>query len=240
MVGIVNEMSLFRFKKFILEQDDEVFPLGTDAMVLGSLATCPGKSVLDIGTGTGVLSLMIAQRFTNVERIIAIDSNSEAARLAAINFQQSDFDIKPQAQHCKLEEFQTGPASFDLIITNPPFHLESLKAKSLMQKQAKHGDWDFFRILFKNSSFWLTESGRLAMIVAYYDKSRIIDIATEHELNVIKAVAIRPSADKKNLRCVLEFAKTKQNYTEDQLILMDSRGYTSSFKQLTRDFYLNH
>src|SRR5690606_12434210 len=113
-------MKPFRFKKFTVQQHKEVFRVGTDGVLLGALADCSGaKHILEVGTGTGLVALMTAQR-NSTSDITAIDVNPVAAELAVKNFSESSFGHRMRAMHCDYKTFDTQK-KFDLIISNPPY-----------------------------------------------------------------------------------------------------------------------
>ena len=130
-------MSGFRFKQFAVEQDDVAMKVGTDGVLLGAWADCNGaKRILDIGTGTGVIALMLAQRNAEAE-VQAVEIDETATRRARSNFDLSPWAERLTVENCAVQEF--APAEkFDLIVSNPPYFVDSLLPPDAKRSTARH------------------------------------------------------------------------------------------------------
>jgi len=130
-------MSIFRFKQFVVDQTESTMKVNTDGVLLGAMASAAGPGrILDIGTGTGVIALMLAQRFPSA-RVEAIEVDALAAKLAGENFIRSTFATRISAQAVALADFQPMEA-FDLIVSNPPFFLHALKSRDYRKRVSRH------------------------------------------------------------------------------------------------------
>src|SRR5574343_1824554 len=132
--------STFAFKQFVIKQDLCAMKVGTDAVLLGAWVNIEkSKKILDIGTGTGIISLMLAQK--SEAEITAIDIDKQAVDQAIINFKESKFSSRIQAKHCSFREFyENNTEKFDLIVTNPPYFVDSLKSSDTTRSAARHAD----------------------------------------------------------------------------------------------------
>src|SRR6476661_1775560 len=160
-------MSLFHFKQFVIDQEKCPMKINTDGVLLGALTNISNtKLICDIGTGTGVIALMLAQR--NHDAIIdAVDIDYKAVDTASINFSNSLFHERLYAHHHSFTEyFEMHPdRQYDLIVSNPPFFLNSLKSPEAATNLAKHTNQDFFIDLLRIATMHLTEYGSLSIIV---------------------------------------------------------------------------
>lgn len=231
--------STFRFKKFAVDQDKRVFPVGTDAILLGALASVQGTTCLDIGTGSGIVALIVAQRSESIEKILAIDVNPEATALATRNFRNSPWKRRLKAQLTALEELRLPAKSVDLIVSNPPFFIEALTPDDELRRASKHTKWEFFEMLFSKSHSFLNSSGRLSLIAPFIYKATLIEMAGNSGLHVIREVDIRPTTNKGYHRTVFEFSKTVRNPVHESLVIMESGSYSGEFRFLTGELYLD-
>src|SRR5690554_2504372 len=145
-----NRSSVFRFKQFEVDQRDCPMKINTDGVLLGAIAgSVHGRGqFLDIGTGTGVIAMMLAQRYPEA-RVDAIEIDQGAAFRAAANFKDSPFSDRLTVNHVALESFKTRPETYDLILSNPPFFMDSLKNPDQRKSVARHADPLFFQTLFR-------------------------------------------------------------------------------------------
>lgn len=244
---------LFRFKQFEVDQQHCAMKINTDGVLLGALAELPlpGKGapqILDVGTGTGVISLMLAQRFSNAS-IDAIDIDLPAATQAKENFNSSPFHHRLHAQHLDLRDFGTPQSTFnraehfDLIVSNPPFFLNSLKNPDARKQQARHADTDFFQVLLHTSQNYLHETGSLQLILPPALAETLADTALNH-YSFLEARHIRIysfATDAKPIRHILQLQKAAHTLpaTPDQLIIYDAPGaYSRAYRSLLSDFFL--
>lgn len=231
---------MFYFKQFSVEDSSSPMKVGTDGVLLG--AWCPTKenvSILDIGTGCGVISLMLAQRINNAT-IKAIDIDKGAIENAKQNFELSKWNNKLTAIECPIQLFsQITSEKFDIIVSNPPFFVESLKSNKNHRNLARHTDSLPFETLIENVSYLIKDDGIFACILPYNEGYRFIDIANKHNLfcsNIIH-IANKPSHTVKRILFVL--SKT-ENYTMESPTLFirnEDNTYSNEYLQLTKDFY---
>ena len=231
---------MFNFKQFSVEDSSSPMKVGTDGVLLG--AWCPTKenvSILDIGTGCGVISLMLAQRINNAT-IKAIDIDKGAIENAKQNFELSKWNDKLTAIECPIQLFsQITSEKFDIIVSNPPFFVESLKSNKKHRNLARHTDSLPFEALIENVSYLIKDDGIFACILPYNEGYRFIDIANKHNLfcsNIIH-IANKPSHRVKRILFVL--SKT-ENYTMESPTLFirnEDNTYSKEYLELTKDFY---
>lgn len=225
----------FKLKYFDIVQSNDVFKIGTDAMVLGawlSLNFNP-KTILDIGTGTGILSLMMAQKFPDA-RITAFDANPEAVLLSRNNFKSSSLGLNIESHLSDFKIFKSQ-IKFDVIISNPPYFVNSMKAKNQVDFSAKHLDMDDLRALFGCIKNNLSEYGIAAIIHPFDEKFQLM--ATEFGLFLVKQLQVYGTVGKLVRQCsCFTFQNQKTEITE--LVLRDEKGaYTQEYRQITEEFH---
>mgnify|MGYP001214805322 CR=1 FL=1 len=169
---------MFHFKEFSVLQDKAAMKIGTDAVLLG--AWCPVNnnpfSVLDIGAGTGILSLMLAQR-TNAQQIDSLEIDDEAYQQCVENFENSKWNDRLFCYHAGLDEFIEEPEdTYDIIISNPPFYSENYKTQNSQRDLARFKDALPFEDLVKAADLLLSENGIFAVIIPYKEEEKFIKI----------------------------------------------------------------
>ncbi|QCX53322.1 tRNA1(Val) (adenine(37)-N6)-methyltransferase [Elizabethkingia sp. JS20170427COW] len=226
-------MKKFRFKQFEISQSPQVFRVGTDGVLLGASATIHSfRKALEIGTGTGLISLMLAQRNPELT-ILAIDINEEAAHLAQENFKNSPFS---ERLHAQLSDFNLFPTeeNYDLVVSNPPY-FEAEESKDLI---ARHQVTLNFEQLISKSAQVLTSKGILSVIIPHLASLQFEQIAEKHRLSLFKKIQIRGIEGGEIKRCILEFSKTKTEPIFTEFIIEDSpRKYSAQYQELTKDFH---
>jgi tRNA1Val (adenine37-N6)-methyltransferase len=232
----MSDYNIFKLKYFNLFQSEIVFKVGTDAFVLGAWISCnkSPNNILDIGTGTGILSLMMAQKFPNAS-ITAIDSSSESVSLANANFQSNEIGRLCNAMLCTFQEFRQDN-KFDLIVSNPPYFLNSLEPKNVSYAQSKHLDSAALEALFCSISRSLKSDGLAALI--HPEHSLFDKIASDKKLYLSKQLRVY-GVENKLVRLCSVYSQVPSDLIEvEHLILRDSLGkYTESYKELTRHFH---
>jgi tRNA1Val (adenine37-N6)-methyltransferase len=235
-------MSTFKFKQFSVQQDRCAMKIGTDAVLLG--AWCPIDnnpfSVLDIGAGTGILSLMLAQR-SNAEQIDSIEIDEEAYEQCVENFENSTWSDRLFCFHAGLDEFVDEPEDeYDIIISNPPFYSEDYKTDSSQRNLARFQDALPFEDLIEATDLLLSENGIFAVIIPYKEEERFIDLCAEVELFPVKVTRIKGSHTTPIVRSLLAFKRYELSVlTADELVIEINRHeYTDDYTNLTKDFYL--
>ena len=233
---------MFTFKQFTVNQDRCAMKIGTDGVLLG--AWCPIDnqpfSVLDIGAGTGILSLMLAQR-TNAKQIDAIEIDNDAFEQCVENFESSPWSDRLYCYHAGLDEFMDEPEDqYDIIISNPPFYSEDYKSDNQQRDLARFQDALSFEDLIEAASMLLCENGIFSVIIPYKEESKFIGFAKECNLFPFKITRVKGTPTTEIKRSLLAFSFTKKRKVEeDELVIETSRHeYTDDYIKLTQDFYL--
>ena len=228
-------MKSFTFKQFEIQQSENVFRVGTDGVLLGSMATVSNASnVLEIGTGTGLISLMLAQRNSNTQ-FFGIDINKEAADLTEVNFKNSPFKLRLKNIHCDFKNFE-AQEKFDFIVSNPPYFEESGSDKDKIARQTVELN---FQQLISKSSKLLSENGIFSVIIPSEIGNDFIKIANESQLFLIKRINIKGIENSKTKRLILEFSLTEKPFEESEFVIEKSpRQYSDQYLELTKEFHV--
>jgi tRNA1Val (adenine37-N6)-methyltransferase len=231
----MSEATVFKLKHFILKQRNDVFKIGTDAMILGSwisLNPAP-KRILDLGTGTGILSLMLAQKYPQAQ-IVALDSNQEAVSLAKENFASNELGRHCSTIHNTFSDF-TSNELFDLIVSNPPYFLNSKVSSSEVNSMAKHLETADLRVFFACVSRNLNHNGVAALV--HPSDGSFESIATEFGFFVARKLSIYGVAEKLVRVCNI-YSKQACETVYESLIVRENCGtYTKNYKALTLEFH---
>jgi len=224
----------FKFKQFIIQQSKDVFRVGTDGVLLGALANIQDAfNVLEIGTGTGLISLMLAQRNSDAD-FLGIDINKDAAELTKINFENSPFCSRVKNIHQDFKYFATEQR-FDLIVSNPPYFEASSSEKDKIARQTVELN---FRQLVARSSQMLSEKGVLSVIIPAEAGNDFIAIAEENRMFLIRKINIKGIENSKVKRLILEFSLFENNLIESEFIIeKSSRQYSDQYLELTKEFH---
>ena len=233
---------MFHFKQFSINDDQSAMKVGTDAVLLG--AWCPidnnPKSILDIGTGTGIIALMLAQR-TNADQIDALDIDENAFEQATDNFENSIFADRLYCYHAGLEEFVDDPEDeYDVIVCNPPFYSEDFKTNDASRDLARFQDAMPFEDLIEAADLLLSEDGIFVVIIPYKEEENFIDLAADFELYPIKVTRVRGSFTSPIVRSLIAFKRFEMPVliADEIVIEINRHEYTNEYIELTKDFYL--
>ncbi|GAB0156156.1 methyltransferase [Chryseobacterium sp. Alg-005] len=228
-------MKPFKFKQFEIQQSKDVFRVGTDGVLLGSLAGVEyASNVLEIGTGTGLISLMLAQRNLNAE-FLGIDINEDAVQLTKTNFENSVFKSRLKNILQDFKTFETEE-KFDLIVSNPPYFEESDSGKDKIARQTVELN---FKQLISKSSALLSEKGILSVIIPAETGNEFVGIAKENQLFLNRKVDIKGIEGSATKRFVLEFSLLVKELQESELIIEKSpRQYSDPYLELTKEFHI--
>ena len=233
----------FAFKKFNIKQDKCAMKVGTDAVLLGAWIIPNGsKRILDIGTGTGIISLMLAQK--SEASIVAIDIDKESTEQAKVNVAESEFKNRVEVMHIAFQELvKRFESKFDLIVTNPPYFIDSLKNQAdSSRKTARHADLLPFEDLITGVKKLLNEKGKFCLILPKNEASIFRKMAEAKGLYLSKLLRIRTKPEKESeKRHLMQFEFKETEFSESTLILEEneSRNYTEAYKEFTKDYYLN-
>lgn len=231
-------MSIFKFKHFEVNQSNSAMKIGTDSMVFGSLIDVEGKSnALDIGTGTGVLSLMTAQRNPSL-KITAIEIEADAFDEAKINFENSSFQPQLTAFHIDFLNFSPD-SKFDLIFSNPPYFENASKSSSQQKNLARHDDSLPLNVLFEKVAVHLTENGLFWVILPNLTFDTYSEFASKIGLHLFKQIEIF-GKENQLVRKIGAFSKINKSIEHSRLIIRKNDGnYTDEYKKLTVDYHFN-
>lgn len=232
----------FIFKRFTIYQDKCAMKVGTDGVLLGAWIDADGmQRILDVGTGTGLIAIMLAQRTKAI--IEAVEIDEDAALQARQNAEASPWHDRIIVYHTSFQEFALQSASrYDLIVSNPPYYHNALKATAKSRTTARHAMSLDYQNLIEYSEKLLASEGKLCMIVPYDMSNLIIDHACLNGLYVHRVMKVRSTALKQPSRIILEFSRTKEYrpHTSELTIMQDdSLTYTEEYKNLTAEYYLN-
>lgn len=234
--------SFFRFKKFTVHQDKCAMKVGTDGVLLGCWAesTNPAK-ILDIGTGTGLIALMLAQRFS--AKIDAIDIEKNAIQQAEDNFRLSPWKEQLTAYNFSLEEFSSQcKTKYDLIVCNPPYFANSLLSKDDKRNIARHNTTLELRDIPCYAAGLLESKGNFCIIIPEGSVNEVITSSEKQGLFCNKKLFVKPTPKKQVKRILLSFSFNEEFVSESVLVIEQNgrNEYSNEFKELTSEFYLNH
>lgn len=247
-------MNVFRFKQFEVRNELSAMKVNTDGVLLGALAPVRAsfRRVLDIGTGTGTIALMLAQKLESAggeqdTDIIGIDIDADAAAEAELNFKASRWAERLTALNISLEEFgecerqHAGGYSrkFDLIVSNPPYYDSSLTNPDERKTLARHtGNSLSYREVLDFAAESLSECGELALVLPAEDEQALLRYGRSCGLYASGIVRIRTVERKPFRRIVVTFGRTRQETVGRTLTIMEKGKYTLEYISLVKDFYL--
>lgn len=232
-------MPAFSFKQFSLYHDSSSMKIGTDAVLLGAYVKIQRETrVLEVGCGCGVISFMMAQSAQNLSDIhfSAIDIDFSSIEEAKLNLTNFPYPTNLTFTQISLQNFILHQKSetFDLIVSNPPFFVNSLKSPNSIRSNARHSEMLTFEELAQAAFFLLTQNGRMVVIIDFLSFSLFQKAMTSVGLFVYKILYIHTTSDFKPTRVILEISKRKGLPLEISKISVPSK----EFSELTKDFYL--
>ncbi len=226
----------FHFKHFSLQQSAGVMKVSTDSILLGSwLHSNTAENILDIGTGSGILSLLAAQKSNAA--IFAIDINPAAITVAQLNFRNSVWATQLQAQHIALQDLHPA-ALFDVIISNPPYFENDVPSPSKNRNIARHHTTLSFEELLLHTARLLHLNGSAFFAIPAKSTLAFQTIAAQHHLFTVKQLSVISTPDKLPYLTLLQLSKIRTTPKEETLIVYTEEGkYTSAFIELTKEAY---
>ena len=228
-------MKPFRFQQFSIQQSKDVFRVGTDGVLLGAMCTVVNaKKILEIGTGTGLISLMLAQRNVSA-KISAIDINENAVKLASENFRNSIFNENLKVELKDFKNFETNE-NFDLVVCNPPFFEKNASAKDVLARQQVELN---FRNLVEKSTEIITKKGILSIILPSEAATDVKSLAEEFNLYLVREINIYGIEGGNLKRNILEFSLAQKPLEISDFVIEKSpREYSDQYLELTKDFHV--
>ena len=231
----------FIFKQFEVKQDKCAMKIGTDAVLLGAWTSVDNEpnSILDIGAGTGILALMLAQR-SYAQTIDAIEIDDDAYEQCVENFEHSEWGDRLFCYHASLEEFvEEIEDKYDLIISNPPFYKDTYKSADEQRDLARFADAMPFRHLIESAAKLLSKEGVFSVIIPFAEEKDFIVLASKEHLFPNRILRVKGSPSSETKRSLLEFSFREMEADISELIIETERHrYTEAYISLTKDFYL--
>jgi tRNA1Val (adenine37-N6)-methyltransferase len=231
----------FQFKQFSVAQDRCAMKVGTDAVLLGAWSALDHmpNTILDIGSGTGILALIMAQRST-AELIDALEIDSDAYEQCVHNFETSDWGDRLFCYHASLDEFVDEiEDTYDLIISNPPFYTDHFKSRNEARNKARFEDALPFEELLTSASKLLSVTGQLSVIIPFSEEINFISLAKNVDLYPIRILRVRGQEESPVKRSLISFTFQENKIEVSELTIEITRHhYTNDYINLTKDFYL--
>lgn len=235
-------MSVFQFKQFSVKQDRCGMKIGTDGVLLGAWAPIDNhpKTILDIGTGTGIIALMLAQR-CDAQQIDALEIDENAYEQAVDNFENTSWGDRLFCFHAGLDEFIEDPEDeYDLIVSNPPFYSEDYRSDNEQRDLARFQEAMPFEDLIDAAALLLSENGIFSVIIPYKEEEFFIDLCAKADLFPIKVTRVKGSHKTQIVRSLIAFKRYELSVLlADELVIEINRHeYTEEYIELTKEFYL--
>lgn len=234
----------FRFKEFIVQQDKTAMKVGTDAVLLGAWCSVDDypDSILDIGSGTGIISLMLAQR-SDAMTIDAVEIDDNAYEQTVENFENSDWGDRLYCYHSRFQDFADElvdeEETYDLIISNPPFYTDAFKTDNESRNKARFTSALSFEALISGVVKILSQKGKFSVVVPFKEEKEFVNIAEKENLILQRVCRVQGNPTSAVKRSLLEFSFIKSIVKQEQLVIeIERHQYTQDYINLTKDFYL--
>ncbi len=237
----MSRNNYFQFKQFRIVHERSAMKVGMDGVLLGAWADPSGaERILDIGTGTGLIALMMAQK-NGSARIDAIEIDPEAFQEAIKNIQQTAWGNRIHPKLFSFQEFALKEnLKYDLIVSNPPFFTNGEKAPLESRAQARHSDSLPLEVLISGGVNLLADYGRIVLILPIESLAEIKQLALSNQLYISRLCRIKPNPQKPDFRILIELTNKERICQEENLMIEFEKhhDYTAEYKELTKDFYL--
>ncbi|MES1225854.1 MAG: methyltransferase, partial [Bacteroidota bacterium] len=212
----------------------------TDAVLLGSwVDASEARSILDIGTGTGIIALMLAQK--SMGQIDALDIDENAYIQAKENVEHYKWKDRIAVHHTSFQDFALkNNTRYDLIVSNPPYFIDSSKASAESRTAARHTDSLPFEELLNGVIKMLDKKGKFCVILPYKEAELFRDLAETKKLHLDKILRVKTRADKTEKRLLMQFEFYPTTFSESSIVIEEDErhSYSEGYKQLTKDYYL--
>ena len=236
--------TLFKFKEFSIHQDKTAMKIGTDAVLLGAWVFLENEidSILDVGSGTGIIALMLAQRSFALT-IDAVEIDNDAYEQTVTNFENSNWGDRLYCYHSSFQNFAEEIAeeyeTYDLIISNPPFYTDEFESENDARNKARFTSSLSFNELLKGVSKILSKKGKFAVIIPFKEEQGFVELAKENNLFLNRVCHVKGNPSSAFKRSLLEFSfEDKKLKKENLTIEIKRHQYTDEYINLTKDFYL--
>lgn len=233
--------SIFQFKQFQVDQSKSAMKIGTDGVLLGAWATIENrpKAILDIGTGTGLVALMLAQR-SSVSKIIGVEIEKEAALEARSNFKNSPWSERLNLFHTDILRYtKSCEETFSLIVCNPPFFMTPYRVSQNARSTARDNCHLRYQDLFSCVDQLLNPTGNFVMVCPFEYRDELIALGLHHKLYMVQELYIKGNKRSPFKRILMRFGYAKSPLLSGELILEKSRHQrTPEHQSLVQDFYL--
>lgn len=228
----------FRFKQFEIFQDRTAMKVGTDGVLLGAWANLEqGSSILDIGTGTGLIALMLAQRFPQ-SLVDAVELEVDAFIQASENFNNSTFKNRLKIYHSSIQNYKSA-YKYDLIVSNPPFFIANDRVELDSRKKARQQETLTFDDLLEKTALLLKENGNASFVIPYDLESNFLAIASSQKLLPKQILHVKGKEESPIKRSLITLSFQSVDHQNSTLVVeVDRHQYTDDYIKLTKDFYL--
>ncbi len=231
----------FKFKQFTIHQDRCAMKVGTDGVLLGAWTSLENNphSILDIGSGTGLIALQLAQRSV-AQTIDAIELDENAYEQCVGNFEASDWSDRLFCYHASLQEYvEELDDTYDLIVSNPPFYTEDFGSVSGTRAMARQEHSLPFEELISSVAKLLSDQGEFALIIPHKEEENIVRLAGQFDLFPKKIMRVKGNPTSATKRSLLQFSFTAQELKMEELVIEIGRHeYTPEYQELIQAFYL--
>jgi tRNA1Val (adenine37-N6)-methyltransferase len=231
--------SYFQFKQFTVHQDKCGMKVCTDSCILGAYSTFENPSkILDVGTGSGLLSLMLAQKYNC--KVDAVEIDETAYEQAKQNFKESPWGDRLKVYNERIQDFeQKCFVKYDLVVCNPPFFEDHLKSPLKSKNTALHNDSLSYKDLVKSVKELLSDKGLFYVLLPEYQSSLFELLALKNFLFPVKKLTVRNTGKGPVFRVITAFAQNKYEFDSEEMVIKESNGdYSGDFKTLLKDYYL--
>ncbi|MBX2915059.1 MAG: methyltransferase [Cyclobacteriaceae bacterium] len=234
----MRDKSIFRFKQFSIAHKKATMKVGTDGVLLGAWASVTNaRRILDVGTGSGVIALMLAQRTQPDTHIDAIDISEDDCKVAQENVGQSPWPKKVTIQPCSLQELISEP--YDVIVSNPPYFINSYKPPGAKRTRARHTETLSQHDLLYHSKRLLSPSGKLTVILPETEAGKLVELSYKSGWFCTRKCLFRSRQAKPVERVLLELSLQFEPLHAEELVLYESgENWSKAYKNLTNAFYL--
>lgn len=237
-------MEPFRFKQFEVQHERCTMKIGTDGVLLGAWCHVDeAKNALDIGTGTGIIALMMAQRNENLT-VDAVEIDSDAAEEACENVLNSPWEKRILIANQSIQDFgkeKSGQVKYDLIVSNPPFYTGGTLSDNMSRNEVRHTQKLSHNELLLIVKKLLKPEGRFEMILPFLEGLRFIELAEDYGLFLVQKTEVKPTRDAEIKRLLLSFSLREGKLNEDSIIIQNEgrNNWTEEYWNLVGDFYLD-